>query len=854
MLPQRRRQELTSRERNGAVQARSTSRQMPVSEFLAYDVLPTSSDGASTTGDLILLASKGNSLHLHKVDREGTRRHGHLEGLRGRIVSAKILSTGARYDPMCHQRPLVALVIHGPMATSSGSSESQDSDFDPSGFQDMHRTQEDDRTDKYQTTVEVYSLKDREHIATLYRSPLLEVDASSNDIYGEPPGPFGALNIQSKGRFIILSSGVSGEVYIFDTPTDATDRSFRCIGKTWTTTQGKKSRTWSTSASAQEQEAAREAAAKLAIRPDVALVSMSNRWLAVVPPVASSKTSLHGSVDGFLTSRTTPGLRSHAPGSQPQTTCELDTPFEDSRLQKAARDVTQEMLKGARWVGDQGMQAWKSYWNKSENQNTHEPDTMAIPQQQFPPTHANDAIVNTSRHPTLVSIVDLEKLSESQGAKAESSLQPTATFSLSDGCSFLSFNPSGLGLLTANTKGDVCYVWDLMRMVYGKSMAPTDAADASKPFVRQIARFSRVTIANIVDVVWNEPKGERLAIVTDRGTVHVHDMPQAAFQWPPAARAKRPSPPRKRSSDAASVPQASGLVGALNVVSGGAQPIFAAVRGSALPGWGGFALPAAGAGAGVKGGRMVSTGLSKSMGAATGTVDSILRMGDARIHLPGSARVTSVGSTRWLQTKDTTSLAVLGGGTLRIYSVLSNTDVRGKKRHSVVGLQLAEFAAPKTGDSSHPPPIEGTALDGYWPDTQTTQPRVPRSSAQPISYAELETSAPYQPFHTDRRVNFSVFEASTNHHLDGLEAWVFGDEITTSQVVGSSDESDDTQLGPEACAAMEEMAEASEEMQPEQAVVTTTRRKKGKKTASRHKIDDENFDNSVMIDFAQDRV
>ncbi len=133
-------------------------------------------------------------------------------------------------------------------------------------------------------------------------------------------------------------------------------------------------------------------------------------------------------------------------------------------------------MKGARWVGDQGMQAWKSYWQKPPDPNS--PVVSPLPpangflpsstHNPMPPTHANDEIPSrTISQRAVVSILDLEKLSASQSAREDVALQPSAAFALPDGCSLVSFTPNGLGLFTASAKGDVQHVWSLMRIAHG---------------------------------------------------------------------------------------------------------------------------------------------------------------------------------------------------------------------------------------------------------------------------------------------------------------------------------------------------------------------------------------------------
>src|SRR5439155_1096283 len=74
----------------------------------------------------------------------------------------------------------------------------------------------------------------------------------------------------------------------------------------------------------------------------------------------------------------------------------------------------------------------------------------------FPPTHAQET--RNASEPELVSIIDLKRLQDSPGKKGVDPLTSSATFQPPGGCSFVSFAPSGLHLLTASKKGDVHYV------------------------------------------------------------------------------------------------------------------------------------------------------------------------------------------------------------------------------------------------------------------------------------------------------------------------------------------------------------------------------------------------------------
>ena len=778
--------------------SRSRSRKPERDEFVVLDSLSSAGDSATSNVDNTLLMGFGRSLHVFKVDRDQMHPVGRLEGLRGEVVAARILPCTIRMDPLASLRPCIALIIHGPMIETSRpeSNHSEQSEFDPSAstINVLNAMNVGTHTGKFQTTVEIYSLRQKERVATLLRSGPIDPE------YGETEAPSPAtLSLHIKGRFVVVTSGESGEVFIFEATNCRGQEPFKCIGKTWTSVPNRKSRTWSTSSASSETENQE----KPTRASEVPLVSLSHRWLATVPPAASSRSTLHFQMPLPMSSKGPPGLRSHTSPLQPQSTCELDTPLEESRLNKVARDMTQEVLKGARWVGDQGMQAWKNYWRTDQMPEPPMQPTMP----QFPPTHAPDETRTIQQ--TIVSVLDLENMSENQ-EKAEVAFNPVGSFSLPRGCSFLSFNPTGLSLLTASAKGDVQYIWDLMRMVHGKDSGPS---------VRQVARFTRVTPANIVEVFWAEPNGERLAVLTDRGTVHLHDLPTSALQWPPIVRPPRPKSPVEPTNQGWSA-----------AISSGAQPLIAAVRSRPLPTFGGFNIATAG-GAGAKGGKMVASGISKSVGAATDTVKAIRHVGENRLHIPGSV---NAGCVRWKGN----SIVVLGGS-VQIYGIQMSSD--GKKRQSVVGERLADLGIPNLSTEIETE-MEIDGLRGFWPTPTMTQKM--QYHAQPLSHAEIETSSPYQPFHTDRRVNLFVYK-DDGYRVD--DDWVFGEDIPTSQITsGASHSDEEVTEGP-----MENLVNEVQNEDNERQVVITTRRKRGKKEVK----DEENFeDNSVMIDWATERV
>ena len=868
----------------------------------AFDTLASAGDASTTSADNVLLMALDNGIQVCKIDRNKCHLVGQLLGLRGNVIGAKILPCTSLRDPLNILRPLIALIVHGPASVHSHdqilgkTNHSFDAEFDPSDSILQAMEHVDDVVSQpvthCQTTVDVYSLKTQEFITTLFRSPMVEVVKSRRDRTSKIPQPIGNLSIKAEGRFVTVCSGDSGEIYLFEAARfrqENVRESFKCLGKTWTSIPIRKSRSWSASSASSEREISQDTSPVRIIRSEIPTFSLSRRWLAIVPPRPSSRSTIHGIVDVVSPKSNPPGLNTHTAPSQPPVNCELDNPVGDSTLNRIARDVTQEVIRGARWVGDQGIQALKSYWYKPQDLSSHtkHQHTQSAPVHEtgFPPTHAHDDRATKATHqPVLVSILDLEKLSKNQDSKPGIALSPIATFSLPGGCSFLSFAPSGLNLLTASAKGDVQYIWDLMRLMYGKSttVTLTDGLTGDQsPSIRQVAQFTRLTIANIIDVAWIEPKGDRLGIVTERGTVHIFDLPQLAFQWPPSRRLARPviSPgqPSGESSELSTVdsPASSGsaLSNAISMVNGRTQPFFAAVRGrppsigNAINGLGGFNITA---GAGAKGSKVVAAGISKSVGAATGTVNTLRHLGENRLHMPGSLNMITPGNVRWLTGRDRNSIAVMGGDLLRIHNVKQSINTNpGKRRPSVFGAKPVEITLPDVLSERSSMFVDGATADGvdvrsphgYWPNPTTILPHHRPRSAHPLSYAEIETNAPYQPFHTDRRVGLHIYDDAEMgiHHLHDDSPWVFGQEIPTIEISAGTTESfsrsregdeTDTLQGQ-----IENLISLSGNEQQGQQVVVTTRRKRGKKGKIDARDEEDFFEEDCeVVDFAEDRV
>ncbi|KAJ5207439.1 hypothetical protein N7491_001931 [Penicillium cf. griseofulvum] len=863
--------------------------------FCSFDTLPSLSPKGSRTGMNVLLVGTDGAVEILAIEDRTTRLVGQITGLNGRVIEAKLLSGHPPSDPFASSRPHVAVVVHGPLPPHEeegrvSSATSDANEIPPStirGHSNDKRSTRDD-IQFYQTRVEIYSFRTSEHVSTLFASKPVPCLENLPGLPSFAPSPVGKLKLFAAGAYIILASGVSGEVYVYRHVLSPETTAYQCLGKTWTGVQSKETRRYSTSSSSTTDPEGTSAdsphGSSALERP---ILAVQGRWLAFAPPSSAYKGSIQGTVPSSLIIGKVPGIETRSPPAVPSVSCATDVGEGESFFDKMARGVTQELVRGARWMGDQGMQAWNNYWNTQQAAGTspRRPPQGPDPQTQgyglFPPTHAQDTQTSATE-PDTVSIIDLRRFEDGTDTR-NVFIHPVSTFHVPNGCSFLSLSPNGLMLFTASKKGDVQYVWDLMQLKHCRSMAfMADDQTGQNPNVRQIARYARLTTSSIVDVIWTPPVGDRLAVITRKGTVHVFDLPRSAFQWPPFRRAK-PTASKSPATDpmaddvTGKSPGGNPLSAAMKLVGGKTQPFFSAVRGrvpstgAAFPNMSGFALPSA---ASVKSGKVVAAGLSKSMGAATGTVNTLRHVGENRLHLPGLTRDPAPSRVTWIFSKGLIFLGVVDGGYFKMYRLKRATISGHKNRqpHSVIGGKESQIKLPANLQG----PCGPAPLTTFDPDlvvhaslvlpSVSSQPSsAARSLCQPLSQAEIETNTPYQPFHTDQRVGLSVF-SSGSIASEPSGQWVFGNDIPVTKVhlrsfnSSSDDHGDDEDenavihghsLG--AGGDIENLITLGNSTGNVEEVVITTRRKKRHSTPL--KPDDGFFeDDCEVLDFARDRV
>ncbi|OCT51294.1 hypothetical protein CLCR_07946 [Cladophialophora carrionii] len=753
--------------------------------------------------DAILLTVDGE-LHLVSYNGEKLEHIGALLGVQGTIVDATLLPWNTGEDPFSTLRPLVALVVHGSGAPHPGTPPTEDRPFNGTPY------------NVPETRVVVFSLSKSCEVAELLRVPTATggfpgVATSS----GRPS----TLKIHASGNFVVVSSGESGEIYVFALRRGKDSGVFECLGKYWTTLQPHLQRRDSSSyGPASDADISPADLARGIDAENPPILSLNGRWLAFCPAGTSSRRSIGAILGEYVVFGKNSNVNAGTAPARPLSNCEVDSPDVDTFLSKVAKGFAQEAVRGAKWISEKGMQTWQNYWKK----DTGSPSQPALQSSsppaysphlalaQFPPTHAIEQ-QGVSRDPELVSILDLKMLQESQGRKG-AELSSVTTFQPPGGCSFLSFTPTGLGLLTANHNGDVQYIWDLMQMKYTHGSPTSTSTESNR--VRQIARYERLSPSTIVDIAWDGPTGYRFALLTKNRTIHIFDLPKTSFRWPPPAVKKSrptsaPIDPAQGKMGHDPAPAGGFLASAMSL-AGRTQPMLASLRGRA-PSINGGLAGATPVGIGFasttsikSGGRAVAAGLSKSLGAASETVTSIRHANQSRLHLRILARS---GMFCWLRRDGRSILSILDDNNVKNYYVRMTKPRENRQLETVSVFDARKAVAtklPKAVDltSGRPPTAfpaesedksnERPPLLGFW------KPRPGRDvgsrTPHPLASAEIETNAPYQPFHSDRRVTISfnsgqatsVIEVRPSTHQgrrsspESSDRWIFGEDISFS--------------------------------------------------------------------------
>lgn len=497
-----------------------------------FDSFADSGDAVSgkKVRDALLVGSEGG-LEVFRVLVNKFEVVGRLEGLRGSVVGAKVLPyTRVQGDGMERLRPLVAVVVHGAMVEEGRDGGGED---EAPGF--------------YQTSVEVYSLQEQSHIATLYRSAPVAVEKPTLGHLASVPEPVGELSVDAKGRYVVVSSGRSGEVFVFSHASTAEnpDARFRCVGKFWTSLQTSPVTAAGGGASSRPQsssEGGQHAEDKEGVRHGVPVFSLSPRWLALMAPSTAAHVSIGGAPTALESNPSPPGLASHVAPPQPPISCDIAGVDAEGTWGRLTRQAAQGLVKYSHIGFEMGLQGWRELTNPAPQQTTGGQHSRGGSRghEGFPPTMAPvDDPGRVVKEPAIVVLVDLDTLLEAEEVKPKYAPPPLSTFALQEGCNFLSLSSSGLRLLSVSRSGKVSTIWDLTQLCHGtarfgqtlslpgRGEEEEEEGMAQGPCVRQMHRFERNSEAIVTDAAWARDD-DMLAVLTSHGTVHLHEVPAKA--------------------------------------------------------------------------------------------------------------------------------------------------------------------------------------------------------------------------------------------------------------------------------------------------------------------------------------
>lgn len=734
--------------------------------------------GSLQTHNIIISGNEGGL----EVSRLGKQREliGRIDGLSGAVLQAVVLPESSRSnDPLTHLRPLIACVVHGPcMASAANASEPKDAQTSVSA---------------YHTTVEIYSLSSSAHVQTLYQSsptPLPDPISYRNFV---PPPPAHNICLTAAGQYLSLAVSESGEIFVF--VSDALGH-FNRIASHWTRCKDAHIPANGTAVLDDLHQASR-----------IPILSLSNRWLAIVPPLLSaSQTSAEGIVTVLAgTVSTTPS--SFVSPSPPHVNCEVEGATEHSLLNRVTKQATQEVVRSAQWVGDQGTGILKSYWNRglslstAENGSAHHGHTASNSENAFPPTHGQSRREHSTQS-ALVTIIDLHRHQNNFDGSALDST-PLATFNLDDGCSHLSFDPSGLNLLVSNHVGDANTIWDLGNIGSRERNAAHVKQDplsvSNYKSVRRVVAFPRLSHSAVVGVQWS-PNGRRVGILTSNGTIHLYEVPRHAinalvrssFTYGSFSHGSAGPSPQQHSAPAQSW---------MNNVMTGWQTVQNQIyntEADSLVEMTRKKLGKVSVNARNAGGRAVRQGYSSALESAHTLRHA--QKNKIRLHAPASS--LTPGSFRWLTGKAEGAIAVLDGGILCRYAVKSRYYHQGRRTNvqldASTRIGIDETLDHDASVSALPPAVLGRlepngphgaltklGVHGFWTLGNTVKmAQVAAVDAKSASAPEVDkdTCPQHMPLHRHRHVDLFVFDEVADDevavrdalNVSGDDDWMFG--------------------------------------------------------------------------------
>jgi hypothetical protein len=308
------------------------------------------------------------------------------------------------------------------------------------------------------------------------------------------------------------------------------------------------------------------------------------------------------------------------------------------------------------------------------------------------------------------------------------------------------------------------------------------------------------------------------------------------------------------------------------------------------------------------GGRVLAASISSSLGKTGNAINQLRHTGENRVSLPQSRLVPTPSCVAWISGKRHHSLFVAADGLVRTFPSKSrqHPPTRGGQPRARRGNLYKDFKVPTLPDDIIAESVkrylngedelvlsdrELDAGNTVTLDATLRTNGIPVEPEASIPQAEIESSAPYQPFHTDRRIalleyedvrsmpwvaSASIVDADPSTETRGPSprkkgengraqvqaiapprTWAFGQKINATKLdlglpadAVESLTPDDHRALPSF--AMERVLQVGEN---DEQIVVTTRRRRGARHAEPDDDDDGFFeDDCEVLDFADQRV
>jgi hypothetical protein len=167
------------------------------------------------------------------------------------------------------------------------------------------------------------------------------------------------------------------------------------------------------------------------------------------------------------------------------------------------------------------------------------------------------------------------------------------------------------------------------------------------------------------------------------------------------------------------------------------------------------------------GGKAIVAGISHSLGKTSIAINQLRHTAENRVSLPGANTIPGLSCVVWITGKGKPALFVLGDGLVRTFPPKSRRSSGGERIRALRLTRYRDFKLYGLPDDTIAPSVQHfidpeeyldlsdkdlDAGNTMILDKRARSPQCDFSAESSIPQAEIESSAPYQPFHTDRRV------------------------------------------------------------------------------------------------------